>query len=282
MLKTYYQLTKPGIIYGNAITAIAGFFLASRSNISFLLLFQTLIGISLVIASSCVLNNIFDREIDKKMQRTKNRALAKGSVLIKNAFAYAIILGTIGFSTLIIFTNLLSTFVALTGFIFYVFIYTPIKHRSVYATLIGSISGAVPPVVGYTAVTNNLDLGALILFLILVFWQMPHFYSIAIFRINEYSQANIPVLSVKNGINVTKIHILFYIIAFILASSLLTLFGYTGYFYLLIVTLIGIIWLGLFVKGSKTSNEKVWAHKMFRFSLWVLLATSIMISLDVV
>ncbi len=216
------------------------------------------------------------------MQRTKNRALAKGSVSVQNAFVYAIILGAIGFSTLIIFTNSLAMLVALTGFILYVLVYTPIKHRSVYATLIGSISGAVPPVVGYTAVANNLDLGVLILFLILVFWQMPHFYSIAIFRIKEYSQANIPVLTVKSGIKTTRIHILFYIIGFIITASLLTVFGYTGYFYLLIVTLMGFIWLGLYIKGFKENNEKVWARKMFRFSLWVLLATSIMMSLDVV
>ncbi len=274
----YYLLTKPGIIYGNAVTAAAGFFLASHWHNNIWLFIAMILGLSFVIASACVCNNIMDRGIDEKMNRTKNRALVKKVISPQVALVYGIILGLIGFSLLLLYTNLLTSFIAFIGFFFYVGLYTPSKRHSVYSTLIGSVSGAVPPVVGYTAVTNHFDIAALLLFLILITWQMPHFYAIALYRLEDYRNAGLPILSVKKGILTTKIHIVVYVAAFLVATSLLTVFRFTGYAYLSITVLLGLIWLALGISGFTTKDTNRWARKMFFFSLIITLVVSIMIS----
>src|SRR5579871_4902777 len=163
LFKAYYYLIKPGIVYSNMLAAIAGFFLAARGNVSVSLLLALIFGLGLVIASACVFNNYFDREIDAKMDRTQNRALVQKIIHTQNALVYGFILGLLGFISLIFFTNLLTAFIGFIGFIFYVFLYTFGKRRTVYGTLIGSISGAVPPVAGYCAVTNHFDFAAFLL-----------------------------------------------------------------------------------------------------------------------
>lgn len=280
MLKAYYSLAKPGIIRGNAVTAVAGFLLASKGNINFRLLLVTLGGLSLIIASACVFNNYIDRDIDSKMARTKKRALVSGAISGRNALIYASLLGLAGVAFLALYTNLLTLVIALLGFFFYVVVYGFFKRRSVYGTIVGSISGATPPVVGYCAVTNRLDSGALILFLILVFWQMPHFYAIAMYRVKDYKAAGIPVLPIKKGSFITKIQVLLYICAFIIAAQLLALLGYTSYTYFIVATVLGFFWLWLGVNGFKTTDDKRWGRKMFFVSLVVITALSIMISLD--
>src|SRR6202040_4019316 len=116
----------------------------------------------------------------------------------------------------------------------YVVLYSFWKYRSSLATLVGSIAGAVPPVVGYCSVSNRFDTGAVLFFLILVLWQMPHFFSIAMYRLQDYSAAAIPVLPIKKGNHRTKVHMVFYILGFIMVAILLTVFGYTGYSYLIV------------------------------------------------
>lgn len=282
MFKVYLSLTKPGIIVGNIITASAGFFLASKGHYDFGILLAMLIGLSLVIASACVFNNFIDRGIDELMERTKNRALVKKLIPGHIAIIYGAVLGIIGFLVLATFTNFLTVLVAFIGFFFYIVMYGIGKRRSDFGVVIGSISGAVPPVVGYCAVSNNLDLEAIILFLILVLWQMPHFYAISIFRMKEYAAAGIPVLPIKKGIFTTKFHIFLYIIGFIIATISLTVFGYTGYIYLTIVTLLGAGWLFYAIKGFNTTNDILWARKMFRYSLIIIMVFSILVSVDVV
>jgi protoheme IX farnesyltransferase len=281
MIKKYYQLAKPGIILGNAITAAGGFALASRGHIDPPLLLATLIGISLIIGASCVLNNFMDRIADEKMIRTKNRALVQGTISLQNALIFATLLGLLGALDLALFTNFLSLFLALLGVFVYLVLYTLLKYRTVYSTLIGSVAGGIPPVVGYTAVTGQLDGGALLIFLILVLWQMPHFFAIAMYRVDEFAAASIQVLPIKRGMQITKIHMLLYTIAFLLVSSLLTLFGYTGYFYLVVASLFGLSWIWLCAKGFSADNDKRWARKMFVFSLQVITFLSLMISIDV-
>jgi heme o synthase len=196
-MKKYYWLVKPGIIYGNALTAMAGFLLADRGRFDVVLFLAMLAGICLVMASGCVFNNVWDRQADSKMERTKNRALVTGEISTTNALAYGTVLGLIGFGLLYFYTNALTTLIAAIGFAFYVLVYTPLKHRTVYGTLLGAVAGAVPPVVGYCAVTNELDIGAWLLFLILVVWQMPHFYAIGINRFDDYKAAGIPICQCK-------------------------------------------------------------------------------------
>jgi protoheme IX farnesyltransferase len=280
LIRNYYQLAKPGIVYGNLVTASAGFLLASKGSIDFWLLFATLFGISLVIASASVFNNYIDRRIDSKMARTKKRALAIKSISVRNALAFASSLGIIGFSVLLAYTNLLTVILGLIAYVNYIVFYAIVKRRSEYGTIVGSISGAIPITAGYTAAANSFDSGALLLFLILTFWQMPHFYTIAMYRLNDYKSAEIPVLPLKRSVQNTKNQIIFYILAFIYASILLNLLGYTGYSYLAVVILAGLFWLRKALSGLTTKNDTLWARQMFFSSLIVLGIFSLMISLD--
>ncbi len=272
---------KPKIILGNLITVAAGFLLASKGQVDFWLFFMTIIGLAFIIASSCVFNNYINRQIDKKMERTKNRALVVGLISGRNAIVFATFLGIIGSLILLLYTNLLTVIIAFVGFFVYVVLYSFWKCRTIYGTAIGSISGAVPPVIGYCAVSNQFDLGAFILFLIMVFWQMPHFFSIAMYHFDDYVAAKMPVLPVQKGMLRTKIHMLFYIIGFILASLMLTIFDYTGYVYLIVTMSIGVAWLGLCMKGFKSDNDQLWGRNMFHMSLLVIIAICFIIPLDI-
>ena len=159
--QNYLLVAKPGIVLGNLISAAAGFFLASKGRVDGVALLATLIGISLVVASGCVFNNCIDRELDRKMIRTRNRALAKGLISLKSAVSYATILGIAGMALLWAATNLLSVVITLAGLLIYVGVYSLyMKRNSVYSTLIGSLAGAAPPLAGYCAVTGRLRPGS--------------------------------------------------------------------------------------------------------------------------
>lgn len=273
MIKNYYELAKPNIIFANAITAAAGFLLAAHGRIDIGFFIAALIGISLIIACGSVLNNYFDRDIDAVMERTKDRVMVRGLISGKAAIIYAVCLGLAGAAVLAVWTNVLALYVALAGLFFYVVMYGLWwKRRSSLGTVVGSISGAMPPLVGYCAAKNTIDLGAVILFFILVAWQMPHFFALAIYRSDEYAAVSIPVLPVKKGVRTTKMYMTLYILAFIAAAAELTVFGYAGYAYLMVMLLLGLTWLGFCVKGFYAQNDKTWAKTMFTFSLIVIMA----------
>lgn len=279
--KAYYALIKPGVTYGNLLTTVAGFLLASRGDINLLLFAATTLGMGLVIGSACAFNNYFDQDIDRIMTRTQKRSIVAGLVPAKNALIFASTIGAIGFALLALFTNLLTVAVAFLGFIIYIVLYGMLSKRmSIHGTLVGSVSGAMPILAGYTAVTNTIDAGAIILFMILFFWQMPEFYSIAIYRRNEYKKAGIPVMPVVKGIQNTKIQILAYIVAFAVSAMSLSLFRYTGYIYLLVMTLLGLWWTWLALSGFTVKDDNVWARKVFRFSLIILVVFSVLISIE--
>jgi len=274
----YYLITKPGIILGNLITVAAGFLLAGSFDP--LLFLATLAGIALIIASACVFNNYIDRGIDKKMERTKKRSLAIGAIQGKNALIYGTILGVLGLLTLLLFTNTLTALVAAFGFFVYVCLYSLWKVHTIYGTAIGSIAGATPPVVGYTAVSGHLDSGALILFAMLILWQMPHFYGVALMHLKDYTKAGIPTLPILKGVPRTKIHMALYTLAFIPVSLLLTVFGFTGEAYLCVALVLGTLWLLLAIKGFFTEDNALYGRNMFRFSLFLITTLSIMMPLD--
>ncbi|PKE33004.1 protoheme IX farnesyltransferase [Rahnella sp. AA] len=281
MIKQYLQVTKPGIIFGNLISVIGGFLLAAKGSIDFPLFLATLVGVSLVVASGCVFNNFIDRDIDRIMERTKNRVLVKGLIPPKTTLVYATILGIAGFALLYIGANPLAMWLAVMGFVIYVGVYSLyMKRNSVYGTLIGSLSGAAPPVIGYCAVSGQFDTGAAILLLIFSLWQMPHSYAIAIFRFKDYQAAGIPVLPVVKGISVAKHHITVYILAFMIATLMLTLSGYAGYKYLIVAAAVSIWWLGMALRGYKTENDVLWARKLFGFSIITIMSLSFMMSVD--
>jgi protoheme IX farnesyltransferase len=269
--KAYCLLTKPGIIFGNVVTTAGGMALAARGHLPFYLLLQILLGISLVIGSACIFNNYIDRYADQRMRRTKNRGFAKGSVTAGPALILAVLLGLLGIFLLAFYANLLAAGIALFGFFVYVILYSWSKYHSIHGTLIGSVAGAVPPVVGYCALSGRLDIGALILFAIVALWQMPHFFAIAIYRLEDYAAASIPVLPLKKGILTTKVHMLLYILAFLIASLLPAAFHYVGYPYLIIALILGLSWLRICIQGFKCEDDAAWARKMFFFSLVVII-----------
>jgi heme o synthase len=260
------------------ITAAAGFLLASKHQVFFRLLIETLAGIGLVIAAACVFNNYIDRGIDKKMSRTAGRAIPAGKISGTAAILYGLVLAAAGFTVLVLFTNWLVIALGAIALFFYVVLYGVGKRRSVHGTLIGSVPGAAPPAAGYLAVTNHIDSAAIILFLALVFWQMPHFYAIAMYRINDYKRAGLPVLPVKRGLQAARIQILLYIAGFTAVAAGLTIFGYTGYIYLVSILALGLYWLVSGLGGYTDARSAQWGRKLFFISLIVNLGFSLMVA----
>jgi protoheme IX farnesyltransferase len=273
--KSYLQLVKPGITLSNTMTAVAGFLLA-KSNHGFVWpTFLGLIGgIAFVIASACVVNNIIDRDLDSRMARTKKREIASGQIAIPRAAMYAVILGAIGFTLLAAFTNWIVFALGLLSYFWYVVVYGLAKRTTPLSTIIGGVCGALPPVAGYVAVTGAIDLTAVILFAIMMVWQLPHFYAISIFRVDDYKSAMIPVWSVKYGLKSTKAQILFWAGVYALLVPLLTLVYATGITYLIVMALLAIYWIFQGVRYYASDPDERWAKRMFGVSLLVLLAFS--------
>ncbi len=280
-IKHYYSLIKSGIVYGNVVTVIGGFLLASHGVINLTSLLGTLLGIALVMGSAGAFNNVIDRDIDGLMERTKNRAIPLGHISPKNAIIFASILGILGIASLLAFANVLTAAIALGGFFAYVFLYSLwTKRHTPYATMIGTLSGATPPLVGYVAASGKIDAGAVLVFLILVFWQMPHALSIMLYRSADYESAAIPVLPLRKGILRTKIEMLIFAILFTASAVGLGLLGIVGYVYLGVATAFGIAWIIFCIVGFFVSDTKRWARKMFFYSLFVLMTLFIVMGVD--
>lgn len=281
MLKDFLVITKPGIILGNLISVTGGFFLAAHGTLELMPFLAALLGVALVIASGCVFNNVVDRDIDVKMRRTRDRALVKGVISVPVALVYATFLGIAGVTLLYWMANPLAAFFAAVGFIVYVGFYTLwLKRSSVHGTLVGSLSGAMPPVIGYCAASNQFDLGAALLLLIFSLWQMPHSYAIAIFRFDDYKAASIPVLPVVKGIPAAKRSIVLYIIAFTAAVLALSLTGYAGYGYLVVAGAASFYWLYLALSNYDWVDHAAWARKQFAFSIVMVMILSAMMVVE--
>jgi protoheme IX farnesyltransferase len=278
MLKKYIFLTKPGILFGNFVTTLGGFFLAAQGSVDILLLLLTLLGTTLVVASGCVVNNFIDQDIDDKMERTQNRALVKKTIEPQAALIFATILGISGLSLLWFFVNVYATGFAVLGFIVYVCLYSLwSKRTSIHQTVIGSIS-ACPPVIGYTAVAHEFDVAALLVFLAYAIWQMPHSWGIAIYRFDDYKRAGIPILPVARSIFRTKVESLIYVVLFAAVLNGLYCFGYTNVFFLITFNALCAYWLYLSIIGFKAENDQVWAKRYFLYSVILITALSISFS----
>lgn len=269
-LRALFQLTKPGIIFDNLMTAVGGFVLASKGHAHVRLLIATLAGTGLVIAAACVYNNIMDRDLDRKMQRTKKRALVSGAISARAAFVYASVLLLTGFAALGFEVNKLVVIIGLIGFADYVGLYDIAKRRFAAGALIGSISGATPILAGYCAASGKFDLGGALLFIVMVIWQMPHFYAIGMRRAKDYKAAGVPVLPLTHGFRLAKIRILAYIVAFALATLACSLFGYTGWVFAVCMSVLSIAWFFRGLRGFHTLDDTIWARGMFLFSLVVV------------
>lgn len=276
IVKSYFLLVKPGIIVGNLITAAAGFFLASRGEGSLGEVFAPLAALAFVIASASVFNNFIDRPFDVKMQRTKSRPSVTGQISLRKGIIFALSSLLLGLLIFAFYSNLSALLLAALGHFIYVVCYSPLKWGFTCRTMVGSLSGALPPLVGYTAGGRPLDGGAFLLFSLLYLWQLPHFFSIALYRREEYAAASLPLPPLKEG----KVYLVMYIAAFMLGAPLLTLFGYTGWSYLIVSLFLGTIWLGLAIGVFLKKGDKVWIRRSYVFSLVVLITLSFMISID--
>lgn len=204
MIKNYYELVKPGIIYGNALVAATGFVFASGGYVDWKLFFAMLLGLSMVIGSACAFNNVYDRKMDARMDRTKRRPTVTGQISSINALVFAFGLGLLGAVVLGFFTTPLTLMWAFIGFFVYVVLYTPLKQKTPWALFVGAVAGATPPVVGYIAVTSMFDSAAWGLFIAMFLWQIPHFLAIATYRYSEYTAAGVPLFIRRESSAKTK------------------------------------------------------------------------------
>lgn len=280
-IRVFAKLTKPGIIAGNIISLTSGCVLGSHANVKWSQICILALGAALVIASGCVVNNAYDRDIDALMVRTQRRPMVGGDVTVKAASIFAVLLLFLG---LVAFYNASRSIVApallIFGYAIYSGVYTfLLKRNSVYGTLVGSVAGAMPPVAGYCATNGKFDGGALLIIMIFSIWQMPHSYAIAIFRKADYEAANIPVLPVVNGVESAKKHIVLYMLAFMCLAPALSLLGYAGQLYLAASSLGGAYWIWLGFKGFKTDNDVKWARQVFSTS--IILVTTLCLAMAI-
>lgn len=281
MKNSYLEIVKPGIIIGNLVPFTGSFLLSSKGTVNFFLFFGSLLAISLIIASNCVLNNIIDSDIDREMKRTCNRVLPKNRMSLGSAYYYSLLLGVLGFIYLYFLVDIISVCFCLFATFIYIIIYTKyMKRNSIYAPLVGSLSGSMPALIGYYSVNHTLDLCAVVLFLIFSIWQIPHSYSIYIYRIEEYKCANIPVISLIQGILITKHLIVLSIIVFMYLTIIFYFLGYTGEKYLFICLISELFWLFFAVYGYKVVNNKKWAKFLFILSIVVIFVFNVMIAYD--
>jgi protoheme IX farnesyltransferase len=282
MYRPYLQLTKPGIVIGNLIAVTGGFLLASHGSVDWFRGALVALGVSLVVASGCVINNLIDRDIDALMARTRNRPMVTGRVSVALALLYGVVLGVAGVGVLYGSAGcFLPVALVLVGYVVYVGLYSLyMKRNSIHGTLIGSIAGAMPPVVGYCAASGRFDAAALTLLAMYSLWQMPHSYAIAIFRAQDYRAASIPVLPVVRGFAAAKRQMVLYNASFTSVTLMLGVLGYAGKVYMLAALLAGLYWFRLGLAGRTAGNEARWARKVFFASIAVVTVLSVAMSVD--
>ncbi|MGG3799754.1 heme o synthase [Metabacillus fastidiosus] len=279
------QTVKTGIIKSNLVPMLAGLTLALYTyNISpfekIPEMILALIGSALIIGAAGAFNNLYDRDIDSVMERTKNRPTVTGMIKAKSVLWLAISMTVVGLGALAL-TTPLAAILGFLGIFFYVFPYTMwTKRRTIYNTEVGSISGAMPPLIGWAAIHPDITHPAIIgLFLIQVIWQMPHFYAIAIRKHDEYKAAKVPMLPVVKGVRRTYIQTNIYLVVLIAASFL---FQTLSLGITLVALVLSIAWLVLSIYGYKKMDPEKWARSLFIFSLFhmtILFSTVIIYSL---
>lgn len=280
-VRALYRLTKPGVTYGNLITTIAGYLFAANGHIDWNVFIALTLGTWFVIASACVINNFLDQDIDALMERTKGRPLLTDEVTGRQAVIFGVSLVILGVIVLSVWTNWWVVGTGLFGWIVYVWLYGALgKRKSVHGTLVGSLSGAAPILAGYVAAANTLDITAVLLFLVMFFWQMPEFYSISIYRRQEYAKANIPVSSVVRGVEATKTQIFAYTILTVASMLLIATDERASWTYFIVVLIFGMRWLQLGAEGLFAKDNDSWSRQMFHQSLVTLIVFCVTISIN--
>jgi protoheme IX farnesyltransferase len=280
--KDLFALMKMGIVNSNSLTTFTGFWLALHYNgLRFVehwdKMIYTMLGSALIIAGSCTLNNYIDRDIDHLMERTKNRPTVTGKFKGSFVLTFGGALLLLGFAFLLL-TTPMAAFIGFIGAFTYVVLYSLwTKRNYTLNTVIGSVSGAVPPLIGWAAIDPDLHFVAWMMFLLVFIWQIPHFLALAMKRVEEYRKAGIPMLPVVHGFEMTKRQIVIWV------ACLLPLPFYMhslGTVFMVIATLLNIGWLALGIYGFRMKDDIKWSVQMFVYSLNYL--TILFISMIVV
>jgi len=278
--RDYYELTKPRVVALLMLTAIIGMHLATPGWVPLKILLIGSAGMALAMASAATINQIVDQRIDRLMARTENRPIAQGRVNQKQALGFATLLGTLSLILLAVFINPLTAVLTFFGLIGYAVIYTMfLKRATPQNIVIGGLAGAIPPLLGWTAVTNEIHPFAWLLVLIIFVWTPPHFWALAIHRCEDYAKAGIPMLPVTHGIEFTKTSVLLYTILLCLTGLLPYLVQMSGLIYLIGSSLLGGIFL-VYAWRLKFGNRPGIAMKTFGYSIVYLMLLFVVLLVD--
>ena len=268
---SFLDLCKPKIVLLLTLTALVGMLLTIEFYSNIFSGLGSLLGFAFLAASSAALNQIFDRETDKNMERTKKRPLAKGDITLSQALTFTAVLLFVGSSMLLYFSNLLTLLITTFGFIFYSLVYTIyLKWTTPQNIVIGGLSGALPPLIGWTAITNEISLLPLILVLIIFLWTPPHFWPLAIDRMEEYKKEGVPMMPIAKGVSRTKKEMVIYAVLLLGASLSPFFYGLTGYFYLVSTTALNLYFIYLCISYLNDENNQL-SMKIFNFSVRYML-----------
>jgi len=264
----YYELTKPRVVMLIVFTAIVGMFVSVPGWPGITPLVFGTLGIGLAASSAAVFNHILDARIDIQMMRTRGRPLPQGKLTERSALVFATILCIISMLILVLLVNVLTAILTFISLIGYAVVYTVwLKRATPQNIVIGGAAGAAPPILGWTSVTNEIEAGALLMFLIVFVWTPPHFWALAIARKEEYAKVDIPMLPVTHGEAYTRLNILLYTILLVLVTILPYLIGMSGIIYLLTVLVLDAYFLYYAIRMFRDPDDVELPMKTFRFSI---------------
>tara|TARA_B100001996_G_scaffold68488_1_gene49976 strand:+ start:96 stop:1004 length:909 start_codon:yes stop_codon:yes gene_type:complete len=270
LLKEFIILTKPRVNLLIIFTAIVGMLLAHQSHLNYELIFFASIGIGLAASSAAIINHVIDQDIDSIMDRTKSRPLVKGLIKPLHAIYFAIFLSITSIFLLYVLVNTLTAVLTFFTIIIYSFIYSVyLKNLTSQNIVIGGIAGAMPPLLGWTSITNQIEPFPLILFLIIFLWTPPHFWALAVYKYDDYKKANIPMLPVTHGKDFARLHIFLYSILLFCITLFPYVLGLSGYLYLFGVIIIGLkFMIDSYILMKSKSDTK--AIQLFKYSITYL------------
>ena len=280
LLKSYYQLCKPNVVYMMLICAFVGMLLAEQSVGSYSYLFVSLVGIAFCAASAAAINQVFDRKSDASMTRTDQRPLPKGELSATHASLFAVLIGITGATILYVYVNTLTMLLTIASLIGYAFIYTVyLKRATPQNIVIGGLAGAAPPLLGWSAVTNTIDPYALLLVLIIFVWTPPHFWALAIYRKEEYAKESIPMLPVTHGVMFTKLQIVLYTIILFIVSLLPYVVLMSGIIYLISALALSSVFLYYSINLYFSDSDED-AMSTFQFSIYYIFLIFLALLID--
>ena len=280
LLRSYYELCKPNVVYMMLICAFVGMLLAEESVSSFGYLFVSLTGIACCAASAAAVNQVIDRNTDASMTRTDQRPLPQGELSPTHASLFALIIGILGALILYLYVNTLTMILTLASLVGYAFIYTVyLKRATPQNIVIGGLAGAAPPLLGWSSISNSIDPYALLLVLIIFVWTPPHFWALAIYRKDEYAKESIPMLPVTHGVTFTKLQIVLYTIILFIVSMLPYVVLMSGEIYLYSALILSTIFLYYSI-NLYFSNDDEDAMKTFQFSIYYIFLIFLALLID--